>query len=79
MRSVETRRWAAALRESEVPRRGGVDSISRTTALNWVIVREYRSLSKVASIVDKLSSIRSRIAFSFAAEDGFDPRTRRKV
>jgi hypothetical protein len=79
MRPVETRRWAAALRESEVPGRGGVGSISRTTALNRVIVREYRSFSKVASIVDKFSSTRSRIALRFVAEDGFDPRTRRKV
>jgi hypothetical protein len=79
MSPVETRRWALALRESEVPGRGGVGSISRTTALNWVMVREYKSLSKVASIVDKFSSIRSRVAFRLAAEDGLDQRTRRKV
>jgi hypothetical protein len=30
-------------------------------------------------IVDKFSSISSRIALRFAAEDGLDPRTRRKV
>jgi hypothetical protein len=76
---VETRRRAAALRGAEAPGRGGVGLISRTTALNWAIVREYRSLSKVASIVDKFSSMISRIALRFAAEDGFDPRTRRKV